>query len=126
MPLVGTVQLAALALMAAQAAAPPAPCGCDRFDRDTGRAKSDGAVLSDNARTLRDFVLFSHRRIGADLIRKHGPYLDTLAAFFPRCSDEVKLAWLRQILASTSDTRLLAERIAQQYDIVRECPLPAR
>jgi hypothetical protein len=127
MPLVGTGQLAALAFAGVQAATPAAPCACEQFERDARGAISDGAVLSADARTLRDFVLFSHRRIGADLIRKHGPYLDTLSAFFPHCPDEaVKLAWLRQLLAGASDTQLFAERIAQQYETVRACTLPAR
>jgi hypothetical protein len=127
MPLAGASQFAALALIGLQAAASAAPCGCDQFKRDPGSTVSDHAVLSAEARAIRDFVLFSHRRIGADLIQKHGPYLDTISAFFPHCSnDAVKFDWLRHLLASTSDTRLLAERVAQQYDTVRECSVPAR
>jgi hypothetical protein len=126
MPLVGTSKLAVLALMGLQAAAPAPHCGCEQFALNAGSAVLDRAVLSDGARTLRDFVLFSHRRIGADLIRKHGPYLDTLYTVFPQCtSDTVKLAWFRQALASTSDTRLFAERLAQQYDAVHACTVPA-
>jgi len=123
MPLVGTGQLAALALAGLQAAAPAAPCGCGQFAADGGPGLPAPAVLSPEARMLRDFVLFSHRRIGADLIRQQGPYLDTLSAYFPTCPDEkIKLAWLRQTLAATSDTGQFAERLARQVEQVRACP----
>ena len=119
-------QLAALALIGLQAAAPAPPCACAQFALGAGYAVPDQAVLSDEARALRDFALFSHRRIGADLIRRQGPYLQTLAAHYPHCADEaLKLAWLRQVLASTSDTRVFAERLAQQYETGRRCTPPA-
>ena len=131
MPLVGASQLAALAVAVLQAATPttPAPpCGCAQFAPDAAGAETEaGAALSANARRLRDFVLFSHRRLGADLVQRQGPWLDTLAGAFPHCADDqVKLAWFRQALASTSDTRVFAERIAQQFDSSLACPLPVR
>ena len=127
MPLASTSQLAALVLAGLQTTAPAAPCGCAQFALDAGSVRSDDAKLSVSARTLRDFILFSHRRIGADLIHKHGPYLDTLSAFFPHCAnDAVKLAWLRQTLAGVADTRLFAERIAQQYDSGHACTIAAQ
>lgn len=119
--------LAALALAALQATSQAAPCGCAQFAGDAPPAVPGQALLSPGARSVRDFVLFSHRRIGADLIRKHGPYLSTLSASFPHCPDDaVKLAWLRQAFASTSDTPLFAERIAHQYDSASACSIPAR
>lgn len=122
----GMSTLAALALAGLQAGAPAPACGCAQFAPDAGQpapAQTEQA-LSAEGRILRDFVLFSHRRIGADLIRKQGPYLHTLAAYFPHCADDaLKLAWLRQTLASASDTRLLAERLAQRYDSGRPCPV---
>ena len=122
MPLFSAGQLAALALVGLQASVPATACGCAQFVPDAGNTATDHPALSDAARTLRDFVLFSHRRIGADLIGKQGPYLQSLSAFFPYCADEaVKLAWFRQMLVSTSDTSLFAERLAQQYDSGREC-----
>lgn len=133
MPLVGASQLAALAVAVLQAAAPATPaslCGCAQFARNAAGAGAEteaGATLSANARQLRDFVLFSHRRIGSDLVQQQGPWLDTLAGAFSHCADDqVKLAWFRQTLASTSDTRVFAERIAQQFDSSRACPLPVR
>lgn len=120
-------QLAALALSGLQAASLPAPCGCGQFRIAKDKAVAGEAALSAQARQVRDFVLFSHRRIGADLIARRGPYLDTLAGFFPHCADQsAKLAWFRQLLASTSDTPRFAERIAQQADASRACPSPAR
>ncbi|MDM5179263.1 hypothetical protein PO883_18890 [Massilia sp. DJPM01] len=117
--------LAALALTGLQTGASAPSCGCAQFAADAGPAASSPALLSADARVLRDFALFSHRRIGADLIRKQGPYLQTLAAYFPHCADgALKLAWLRQTLASASDTRLFAERLAQQYDSGRTCAVP--
>ncbi|MDQ1832695.1 hypothetical protein [Massilia scottii] len=121
----GMITLAALALIGLQAGASAPACGCAQFVFHAGPAASSQAVLSADARILRDFALFSHRRIGADLIRKQGPYLQTLATYFPHCADDaLKLAWLRQTLASASDTRLFAERLAQQYDSGRTCPVP--
>jgi hypothetical protein len=121
----GIGTLAALALAALQAGVPGPACGCAQFAPASAEPAAQQAALSPGALTLRDFVLFSHRRIGADLIRKQGPYLDTLSAYFPQCADDaLKLAWLRRILADASDTRVFAERLAQQYDSSRACPVP--
>ncbi|HEX8611747.1 MAG TPA: hypothetical protein VF800_10720 [Telluria sp.] len=120
----GISTLAALALAALQTGTSAPACGCAQFAPDAGQPVREQAPLSAEGRILRDFVLFSHRRIGADLIRKQGPYLHTLAAYFPHCADDaLKLAWLRQTLAGASDTRLFAERLAQQYDSARTCPV---
>lgn len=122
MPLFGTSQLAALAVAGLQAAAPAAPCGCAQFALDADTVLPAPAVLSPGGRSLRDFVLFAHRRIGADLIRQQGPYLHTLSGHFPSCPDEArKLAWLRRTLAATSDTSAFAGRIVQQYERARAC-----
>lgn len=121
----GAVRSAALIFFVLQQeaqAAPLAPCGCRQFELATAPFKSE-AVLSPQARSLRDFVLFSHRRIGADLIRKQGPYLGTLSSAFSFCSDEsVKLAWLRKTFSASADTREFAERMAQQFDSSHACP----
>jgi hypothetical protein len=130
---VGGKQLAALALLGLQAvamAASPAPCGCTQFALgaaagQTIKATPAPAALSEGGRALRDFVLFSHRRIGADLIRSEGPYLSTLSASFPHCTDAaVKLAWLRETFAATSETPIFADRVARQFDNSRACKLP--
>ncbi|QNA98679.1 hypothetical protein [Massilia sp. Se16.2.3] len=72
---------------------------------------------------MRDFVLFAHRRIGADLIRQQGPHLDTVSTYLSSCPDEtLKRAWLRRALAATSDTSQFAERIAHAYEQARACP----
>jgi hypothetical protein len=130
MPMGGARQLAALALSALHAlaaAAPDAACGCAQFAPQAPQAAPDQGGRSAPARAVRDFVLFSHRRIGADLIRKQGPYLDTLSASFPHCADDaLKLAWLRQSFAGTSDTRLFAERLAHQVDASRACAAAAQ
>ena len=138
MPVAGTRLLAALALLGWHIATPAAPCGCAQFTLDAGDLAADVATtvpktaagapaLSANARAVRDFVLFSHRRIGADLIRAEGPYLHTLSGLFPHCLDDArKLAWLRQLLASTSDTSVFAERIARHYDQAGVCEAPSR
>jgi hypothetical protein len=111
------MHLAALILIGMQAAAPSVPYGCAQFAPGIYRALPEGAALSADARTIRDFALYSHRRIAEDLIQGRGPYLETLLAYFPQCEDRAtKLAWLRQLLASTSDTRIFAERIANQYE----------
>jgi 3-oxoacyl-[acyl-carrier-protein] synthase III len=121
------MNLAVLTLVGLQAATPAAPCGCAQFAGNTQYAAHDGTALSAGARTIRDFTLHAHRRIAEDLIQRHGPYLETLVAYFPHCADrEVKLAWLRQLLASTSDTRVFAERIANQYEASRVCGRPDR
>lgn len=121
------MNLAVLALIGIQAATPGPQCGCTQFAPNTPSIVSKGAALSAGARTIRDFALYSHRRIAEDLIQKRGPYLDTLIAYFPNCQDrEAKLTWLRQLLASTSDTRVFAERIANQYEISRVCGHPGR
>jgi hypothetical protein len=135
MPLAGTRLLAALALAGLQATAAAAPCGCGQFALEVSAAAPEGVTgslsqaqpdhgaLSPNARRLRDFILFSHRRIGADLIRQRGPYLDTLAAFFPHCTNTtVKLAWLRHALAGTGDTSQFAAHIVHQAENGRACP----
>lgn len=132
--LLGMRRLAALALiglpagvLAASTTAPAVPCGCAQFAQHAISAPVGVApgVLSAQARALRDFVLFSHRRIGADLIRQHGPYLHSLSAAFPHCADEaIKRRWLRELLASTSDTLVFAERLAKQYDSGGACGVP--
>lgn len=123
----GIGTLAALALATLQAGEPGPACGCAGFAPGAGQPAVQQAALSLEARTVRDFVLFSHRRIGADLIRKQGPYLDTLSNYFPHCTDQaLKLAWLRQALADASDTRLFAERVAGQVDSSRACPVAAQ
>lgn len=123
----GTRLLAVLAFAGLQAAVPAWACGCAPFEPNAGRSVPAATSLSAEACTLRDFVLFSHRRIGADLIRKHGPYLDTLSAFFPQCQNAAaKLDWFRQTFASTSDTRLFAEQLALQVDASRECRAPSQ
>lgn len=123
----GMRTLAALALIGLQAGALAAPCGCAGFAPDAATPPAAPAALSADALILRDFALFSHRRIGADLIREQGPYLHTLIAYYPHCADAaLKLAWLRRTLADSSDTRLFAERLAQQYDSSRACPVPAQ
>jgi hypothetical protein len=110
-----------------QAAAPPPACGCAQFSLDAPSAPRESAALSADARSVRDFVLFSHRRIGADLIRGQGPYLQSLLSVFPHCTDEaIKLVWFRQMLASTNDTEALAMRIAHQFDASLACPAPVR
>ena len=78
--------------------------------------------MSASGRAIRDFALYAHRRIAEDLIRQRGLYLDTLIDAFPYCQQRAtKLAWFRQLLASTSDTRIFAERIAQQHESSRSC-----
>lgn len=119
----GMSTLAALAMAALQAGAPA--CGCAQFAPDAAQPVPASAALSADAIILRDFALFSQRRIGADLIRKQGPYLHTLSSYFPHCADDaLKLAWLRRTLADAADTRLFAERLAQHYDNGRACPVP--
>lgn len=125
----GALRLAALAfagLHATTQAAPPSSCGCAQYLPGAANASGQHAALSPQARTLRDFALFSHRRIGADLINKKGPYLDTLTAALPHCGDGgLTLSWLRQVLAESGDTRLFAERIARQVDSSRACTTAA-
>ncbi|QNA87775.1 hypothetical protein G4G28_03550 [Massilia sp. Dwa41.01b] len=127
MSLFGASQLAALALAGLQATAMAAPCGCAPFAPDAEQSVPAPAAPSPEARTLRDFVLFAHRRIGADLIRQQGPYLDTVSTYLSSCPDEtLKRAWLRRALAATSDTSQFAERIAHAYEQARACPPPAQ
>ncbi|MFP5391402.1 MAG: hypothetical protein ACLGI6_07645 [Gammaproteobacteria bacterium] len=111
------MMFAAFALAGLQATTAAPACPCTSVAAQSQPARPPDAVLSAQARTIRDFALFAHRRIVADLIRQRGPYLDTLIDYFPACPDrELKLAWLRRVVASTSDTREFAERIAQQAD----------
>lgn len=114
---------AILVLIGAQALAPAAPCGCAQFAGADPYAGNEAAIVSDSGRAIRDFALYAHRRIAEDLIRQRGLYLDTLIDAFPYCQQRAtKLAWFRQLLASTSDTRIFAERIAQQHESSRSCP----
>lgn len=120
-----------IALSAALAGAMPpnAPhataCGCARFALASTGPATAPLVLTAQAIELRDFVLYTHRDIAADLIRRRGPYLATLSAFFPTCPDEPrKLAWFREQLALHPDTAHFAERISQQYLVTRNCPAP--
>ncbi len=69
---------------------------------------------------LRDFVLFSHRKITDDLVQGKGVYLDTLLTRLAACgARKATLDWLRQLAIDTADTSEFADRIA------RYCPAPS-
>ena len=71
---------------------------------------SDAPLLA-----LRDFALFSHRRIADDLVRGEGVYLDTVLAQLSACGNRAgDIAWLRQLASDTSDTNQIAEHIARR------------
>ena len=72
------------------------------------------------AHALRDFALFSHRRIADDLVRGNGVYLDTLLSQLAACGDRAgAIAWLRQLALDSPDTDQFADHIA------RRCATPA-
>ncbi|MFL6659428.1 MAG: hypothetical protein ACJ8GW_15225 [Massilia sp.] len=116
--------LLALMLMPAMeaAAGPQPPCGCAQYQ--SGQTPSVlPAPASPQARAIRDFILFSHRKIADDLVRHEGVYLDTLLAALTVCPDTIiKTAWLRESLATIADTQVLADRVARSADNVCVAP----
>jgi hypothetical protein len=115
------MNFAILALIGMQAVTPVPPCACAQFSPAI-QAIPNEVVLSKRARVIRDFALYSHRRIVEDLIQQRGLYLETVLSYLPQCEERAaKLAWLRQVLLSTNDTLIFAERIAYQYEIGQSC-----
>jgi len=113
--------LAMLSMLATQAAAVAPPCGCEQAL--TASAGAAQAVVSAQARVVRDYVLFSHRKIADDLVRQEGVYLETLLALLTYCGDNAaKTAWLRRLAADTADTDVFADRIARSYEYGNTCP----
>lgn len=120
--------LLALSLVATQAtASAPPPCGCAPFDRAGVAPVSAPATDTPQARALRDFVLYSHRKIADDLVRREGAYLETLLSALAACPDKpIKLDWLRRTAADTVETPEFADRIARAYAQGASCGEPAR
>ncbi len=106
----------------ARAAAQP-PCGCAQYHAASGPVAPAAASLTPHALAIRDFILYSHRKITDDLVRQEGVYLDTLLAALSVCPDNaVKTGWLRRAVADTADISALAERVARSADAA--CPSP--
>jgi hypothetical protein len=79
--------------------------------------------LNPAALKVRNFVLYSHRRIVDDLALRQGVYLDTVLDAFPSCPDrQQKMSWLRQLVVDAPDTGDFAERIVLQLQRVSACP----
>lgn len=115
--------IALASVLAAQALAAPQPsCGCAPFHADSA---TPPALSTPDARTIRDFALFSHRKIADELVRQDGAYLDTLLSALDSCADRgAKLAWLRQVAAENADTTVFAARIVRAHEQGKLCPRP--
>lgn len=115
--------IALVSLLATQAAALPQPtCGCAPFHADSA---APPALSTPDARAIRDFSLFSHRKLADDLVRQDGVYLDTLLAALDSCADRgAKLSWLRRVAADSADTSAFAGRIVRAYEQGNLCPRP--
>jgi len=113
--------IALVSLLASQAAAVPQPtCGCAPFHADSA---APPALSTPDARAIRDFTLFSHRKLADDLVRQDGAYLDTLLAALNSCPDRAaKLHWLRRVAADTADTAAFAGRIVRAHEQGMLCP----
>ncbi len=117
--------IATLSLLAVQAAsvAPPA-CGCAQYA--TGAYATAPPVASAQARAIRDFALYTHRKIADELVRGQGPYLDNLLPLLAGCAErERKIAWLRQLALSAADTDAFADRIARTHEAAQACARPS-
>lgn len=87
------------------------------------------APVSPQARTIRDFSLFSHRKLADELVLGEGVYLDSLLALLPGCDTRAaRIARLRQVALETVETDAFAERLARSYvpGITCSSQLPAR
>ena len=110
--------LLALVSLLASTAAPA--CGCAPFQRSDLPAATE---LAAEALAIRDFALFSHRKLADDLVRQDGPYLNTLLAELRHCPDRAaKLAWLRRQAGASADTAAFAISIAQAHQQGASCP----
>jgi hypothetical protein len=103
------------------------PCAaadaCTWFEPDAGPVAQSTRILSDRAREIRDFALFAHRKIGADIIERQGLYLETLLDALPACADRnKKITWLTRLLIEAPDTGQFADRIARLIDAANPAP----
>lgn len=88
-------------------------------------AASGAAVappLSPPALAVRNFVLFSHRKLADELVLGEGVYLDSLLARLPGCDTRAaRIAWLRQVALDTVETDAFADRLARTVVPGAEC-----
>lgn len=97
-------------------------CDCSRLDSHIASEFPQPEILSSDAKAIRDFVLFSHRKIAEDAIQNRGMYLDTIIDYLQECGDKPrKMKWLRQALVDTADTVVFANRIASMYESGKHC-----
>lgn len=93
--------LATISLLLSQAAA-------------SGAAGAAPPPLSPPALAIRNFVLFSHRKLADELVLGEGVYLDSLLARLPGCDARAaRIAWLRQVALDTVETDAFADRLAR-------------
>jgi len=112
-----------LSLLASHAAASSQPpCGCEQYLSVSAVEGPPLATVSPQARAIRDFALFSQRKIADDLVRQEGVYLETLLASLTVCNDNaLKTAWLRRLAADIADTDMFANRVAHSYERGSTC-----
>jgi hypothetical protein len=106
-----TVLIGGLCVQAAQAACTPLPT-LDEIHALDARTRDSQAY--EQERMLREFVLFSSRKLANDIINGSGPYLDTIASFFPLdCADDSKRRqWLRDVLANAESGPAFARQLS--------------
>jgi hypothetical protein len=82
-------------------------------------AESGAAAMappSAQALAIRNFSLFSHRKLADELVLGEGVYLDTLLTLLPGCDARAtKISWLRQVARETVDTDAFADQLARSY-----------
>ena len=106
----------------AAVAAPADPCARYRAGADLAAPP----VASPQARAIRNFVLFSHRKLADELVLGEGVYLDSLLAALTGCPEHAqKTSWLRQVALSTPDTDAFADRIARSFEYGSSAANPA-
>lgn len=103
---------------------PAIACECELFDSATS-VYSPPETWSEEARVIRDFSLYAHRRIVDGIIQGQGIYFETVLNYLHHChSRSKKTAWLRQLSVNTPDTAVFANRIAGIYEAGAACNTP--
>lgn len=92
---------------------------------ESGAAVPAPAMASPQALAIRNFSLFSHRKLADELVLGDGVYLDSLLALLPGCDTRAaQVARLRQVALETVETDAFADRLARSTVARPACASP--